>query len=274
MRASPDSASSEDPYLRALDAANALRARQFGKHDVVLVLGSGWLSVLDSWPEPLAGIPMSDVPGFVAPVAEGQGHEIRSYHVGGMRVLVLLGRTHLYEGRGVGPVAHGVRTAAALGCRTAVLTNANGSLRADWAPGTCVLVSDHLNLSAVSPLVGPRFVDLTSAYTPRLREHARRIHPEFAEGIYAMLPGPHYQTRCEGGMLAHWGADVVGMSTVLEVIAARELDLEVLALSLVAVAEGLDTGVDPSQVVEMARQSARALGPVLAEIIGQLEGQS
>lgn len=263
-----------DPYLRAVEAANALRTRDFGDHHVLLVLGSGWQSALDSWPLPLAGVPMRDVPGFVTPVTEGHGHEIRSYDVGGVRVLAMLGRTHLYEGRGVEPVAHVVRTAAALGCRTAVLTNANGALRADWAPGTCVLVKDHLNMTAVSPLVGSRFVNLASAYSPRLRELARRVDPDFVEGVYAMLRGPHYETRSEGAMLARWGADVVGMSTVLEVIAARELGMELLALSLVTVTEGLDTGVDPSHVVEMARQSARALGPVLAEIIRQLEGQS
>lgn len=273
MQAAAHSVPIGDPYLRAVDAANALRTRGFGDHHVLLVLGSGWLSALNSWPAHVAGVPMSDVPGFVTPVADGHGHEIRSYDVGGVRVLAMLGRTHVYEGRGVEPVVHGVRTAAALGCRTAILTNANGALRADWAPGTCVLVKDHLNLSAVSPLVGPRFVDLMSAYSPRLREVARRVHPDFVEGVYAMLPGPHYETHSEGAMLTRWGADVVGMSTVLEVIAARELDLELLALSLVTVTEGLDTGVDPSQVVEIARQSARALGPVLAEIIGQLEGQ-
>lgn len=263
-----------DPYLRAVDAANALRAKGFGDHDVLLVLGSGWLSALDSWPVSVVGAPMSDVPGFVTPVAEGHGHEIRSYDVGGWRVLAMLGRTHLYEGQGVESVVHAVRTAAGLGCSTAILTNANGSLRPEWSPGTCVLVRDHLNLTAVSPLSGPRFVDLTSAYSPRLRELARRVHPAFVEGVYAMLPGPHYETGSEGAMLACWGADVIGMSTALEVIAARELGMEVLALSLVTVTEGLDMGVDPSHVVEMARQSARALGPVLAEIIGQLEGQS
>jgi len=263
-----------EPYSRAVEAADVLRANGFGDQDVMLVLGSGWQDLLDSLPPHSVGVLMSDVPGFVTPEAEGHGREIRAYDVGGTRVLAILGRTHLYEGKGVAPVVHSVRTAAALGCHTAILTNANGGLRADWAPGTCMLVKDHLNLTGVSPLVGPRFVDLTAAYSPRLRDLARRVHPDFVEGVYAMLPGPHYETWAEGAMLDGWGADVVGMSTVLEVIAARELDLELLALSMVTVTEGLDMGVDPSQVVEIARQSARALGPALAEIIGQLEGQS
>jgi purine-nucleoside phosphorylase len=192
--------------------------------------------------------------------------------VSGVQVLTYLGRTHLYEGHGPAPVVHGVRTAAQLGCRTVILTNANGSFREDWQPGTCVLIRDHLNLTATSPLVGARFVDLTDAYSPRLREVAKAVHPEFVEGVYAMFSGPHYETRAEGTMMARLGADVVGMSTVLETIAARELGLEVLALSMVTAIEGADTGIDPAQVVAKAAESSAALGDTLARIITGLEG--
>ncbi|MEP6665492.1 MAG: purine-nucleoside phosphorylase [Nocardioidaceae bacterium] len=262
----------DDPYSRADEAAKALRDKGFGDHDVVIVLGSGWQTAADSFGEAQVVVPMTEVPGFIAPIAEGHGSDLRSYDVGGRRVLALLGRTHLYEGHGPQPVVHGIRTAAALGCRTAILTNANGSFRRDWRPGTCMLVRDHLNLTATSPLVGPRFVDLTEAYATRLREAAKEVHPDFAEGVYAMLPGPHYETRAEGQMLAKLGADAVGMSTVLEVIAARELGLEVLALSMVTVTEGLDTRIDPRMVVEVAAESASALGPKLARIIAAAKG--
>ena len=238
------------------------------------MLGSGWQTAAASFGDPVAVVPFAEIPGFVPPTAQGHGQDIRSYDVGTRRVLVFLGRTHLYEGHGTSQVVHAVRTAAALGCRTAVLTNANGCFHAEWPTGTCVLIRDHLNLTARSPLVGARFVDLTEAYSPRLRAMARDIRPDLVEAVYAMLPGPHYETRAEGAMLARLGADVVGMSTVLEVIAAREAEMEVLALSVVTVTEGLDTGVDPGEVVAKAAESAEAMGPALVEMIRRLEGAS
>jgi purine-nucleoside phosphorylase len=189
-------------------------------------------------------------------------------------VLAFTGRTHLYEGHGVDAVVHATRTAAALGCTTAVYTNANGAFREDWRPGTCMVVADHLNLTARSPLRGARFVDLTAAYSPRLRALARHHGPDLVEGVYAMLRGPHYETGAEGAMLRLFGADAVGMSTVLEVIAARELGLEVLALSMVTVTEGLDTGIEPTAVVEVAARAAAALGPTLGRIIEAAGGRS
>jgi purine-nucleoside phosphorylase len=263
-----------DPYQLAAQAAKALRDAGFVAHDVLLVLGSGWLGVAASLGEAQVVVPMAEVPGFRVPVAEGHGSDVGSYVVGRKRVLALTGRTHLYEGYGSAAVVHGVRTAVELGCRTAVLTNANGSLRPDWPPGTCVLVSDHLNLTAASPLVGPRFVDLTDAYSPRLRRLALELDPNFVEGVYAMLPGPQYETRAEAEALARVGADVVGMSTVFEVIAARESGVEVLALSMVTVTEGTDTGIDPAEVVAVAAQSSTALGGTLAQIITRLEGST
>ncbi len=142
-----------------------------------------------------------------------------------MRVLAFLGRTHFYEGKGVEAVVHGVRVAAAAGCRTIVLTNACGGLRPGLAVGDPVLLSDHLNLTWRTPLVGPRFVDLTEVYSPRLRALVREIDPSITEGVYAMFPGPQYETPAEVRMAGILGADLVGMSTVLEAIAARAAGL-------------------------------------------------
>ena len=153
-------------------------------------------------------------------------------------------------------------------------TNANGGYRSEWRPGDCMLVRDHLNLTGRSPLSGARFVDLTDAYSPRLRAIAKGLHPGFVEGVYAMLPGPHYETAAEGAMLATLGADAVGMSTVLEVIAARELAMEVLSLSLVTVTATGDAGIDPSTVVEVAAESAAALGSTVRQIIEAAGGTS
>src|SRR5437763_8528276 len=125
------------------------------------------------------------MPGIVPPGASGHSGKVWSIPVGGKQVLVLLGRTHLYEGKGVDQVAHGVRTATAAGCRTVFLTNAAGGLRQGMQVGQPVLVSDHLNLTARSPLVGARFVDLTDLYSPRLRKLAQEIDPSLEEGIYA-----------------------------------------------------------------------------------------
>lgn len=239
-------------------------------HDALVVLGSGWGPAAEAFGEPGARLAMTDVPGFLAPVAPGHPGEIRSCVVGGVRTLVLLGRTHLYEGHGLDPVVHGVRTAAAAGVRLAVLTNANGSLRDDWPLGRPVLVADHLTLTATSPLTGPSFVDLTNAWSPRLRALARELDPTLTEGVYAWLPGPHYETWAEAEWLRRVGADMLGMSTVPEAIAARELGLEVLGLSTVTSIEGpagAATGIDPDEVVAIAERTAAACGPLLAELV-------
>jgi purine-nucleoside phosphorylase len=212
---------------------------------------------------------MAELPGFRPPTVEGHGGTIRSVRVGERRVLVLLGRTHLYEGHGIGPVAHGVRTAAAAGCATVVLTNAAGGIRHGMAVGEPVLIADHLNLTATSPLVGAGFVDLTDLYSPALRARARGIDPTLTEGVYAGLPGPHFETPAEIRMLRGLGADLVGMSTVLEAIAARALGLEVFGLSLVTnIAAGI-TGepLDHQEVLAAGAASAGRMGALLRELV-------
>ncbi|MGH3451252.1 MAG: purine-nucleoside phosphorylase, partial [Haloechinothrix sp.] len=187
------------------------------------------------------------------------------------RALVLLGRTHLYEGKGIDPVVHGVRTIAATGARTVLLTNAAGGLREGYAAGQPVLISDHLNLTARSPLVGGTFVDLTDLYSPRLRTLAREIDPTLAQGVYAGLVGPHFETPAEIRMLGVLGADLVGMSTVLEAIAAQAAGIEVFGLSLVTnLAAGL-TGqpLSHEEVLEVGRASAHRMGTLLRELMAR-----
>ena len=257
-----------DPYADAQVAATRI-AELTGRaqHDALVVLGSGWGPAAEAFGEPTASLAMTDVPGFLQPVAEGHAGRIESYDLGGARTLVYVGRTHLYEGHGLRPVVHGVRTAHVAGVRTVVLTNANGSLREDWELGRAVLVSDHLNLTGRSPLEGPRFVDLTEAWSPRLRDLARSIDPTLAEGVYAWLPGPHYETYAEAGWARRMGADLLGMSTVPEAIAAREAGMSVVGLSTVTAIEGAPSAIDPSEVVAVAERTAQRCGPLLAELV-------
>jgi purine-nucleoside phosphorylase len=251
------------------EAAKVLAERTgVDQHDVAVVLGSGWRPAADRIGAAEAEVPVGDLPGFAAPTAAGHGGTIRSLKVGDRRVLIVLGRTHLYEGKGVASVVHGVRTAAAAGCRTIVLTNAAGCLRDGVPVGAPVLISDHLNLTATSPLVGAQFVDLTDLYSPRLRAVARELDPTLVEGVYAGLPGPHYETPAEIRMLRTLGADLVGMSTVLEAIAARAAGAEVFGLSLVTNLAAGVTGepLNHEEVLEAGRAAADRMGVLLRDL--------
>ena len=256
----------------AAEAADELANRTgVAKHDVAVVLGSGWRPAADLIGEPAAEVPIGDLPGFDAPTAVGHGGTIRSVPVGDKNVLVMLGRTHGYEGKGIAKVVHGVRTIAAAGARTVVLTNAAGGLRQGMTVGQPVLISDHLNLTASSPLVGARFVDLTDLYSPRLRAVALEIDPSLEEGVYAGLPGPHFETPAEIRMLRTMGADLVGMSTVLEAIAARAEGVEVFGLSLVTnLAAGI-TGepLNHQEVLEAGAAAASRMGGLLRELVAR-----
>ncbi|WP_020578679.1 purine-nucleoside phosphorylase [Actinopolymorpha alba] len=262
-----------DPYAAAALAAERL-AKLTGvpQHDVAVVLGSGWGPAADLLGEPVSQVAVTDLPGFAPPAVAGHAGQVRSISADGRRVLVFLGRTHLYEGHGVAATVHGVRTALAAGCRVVILTNGCGGLRDAWAPGTPVLISDHLNLTSASPLTGPRFVDLTDLYARRLRDLCRDIEPALDEGVYAQLPGPHYETPAEIRYLRTIGADLVGMSTALEAIAAREGGAEVLGLSLVTnLAAGIsDDPLDHEEVLETGRTSAIRMGQLLTAFLDRL----
>ncbi len=261
-----------DPDELARRAAQVIAERTgIGKHDVAIVLGSGWSPAVAALGSPTAVLPQAELPGFTPPTALGHAGELLSMHIGEHRVLVLVGRVHAYEGHDLRHVVHPVRAAAAAGARIIVLTNAAGGLRKDLAVGQPVLISDHLNLTARSPLVGAQFVDLTDAYAPRLRELARQADPELAEGVYACLPGPHYETPAEIRMLRTLGADLVGMSTVHETIAARAAGAEVLGMSLVTnMAAGI-TGepLSHAEVLAAGAASASRMGALLADVIAR-----
>jgi purine-nucleoside phosphorylase len=265
-----DSLDPLDPLARAEAAARALAERTGrDKHDVAVVLGSGWRPAADEIGAAEVEVPVAELPGFSAPTAVGHGGTIRSLTIGRHRVLVLLGRTHLYEGKGVAAVAHGVRTAAVAGCARVVLTNAAGCLRPGVQVGQPVLISDHLNLTGTSPLTGAHFVDLTDLYSSRLRGVAMQIDPTLIEGVYAGLPGPHFETPAEIRMLTTLGADLVGMSTVLEAIAARAAGLEVFGLSLVTnLAAGLSGApLNHEEVLEAGRLAATRMGRLLHDLV-------
>ncbi len=270
-----------DPFARAEASAATLgKLTGVSRFDAAVVLGSGWMAAAEAIGACEQEIPLADLGGFPLPTVAGHTPAVRYLVKGDLRVLLFLGRVHMYEGNPPASVVHGVRTAIAAGCRTVVLTNAAGGIRAGYEVGQPVLISDHLNLTGRSPLAGPpppdrypsRFTDLTEAYSARLRALAREEDPTLAEGVYAALPGPHYETPAEIRMLRGLGADLVGMSTALETIAARHLGAEVLAISLVTnPAAGLAAApLDHAEVLAAARSCAARIGALLSALLPRL----
>jgi purine-nucleoside phosphorylase len=270
-----------DPFAAAQAAACELVDQtQVDQHDVAVVLGSGWLPAADRLGQVIVELPVAGLSGFPLPSVAGHAGTVRSIVQGSARILAFVGRVHLYEGYGPAQVVHAVRTAILSGCRVVILTNAAGAIREGFRVGQPVLLADHINLTGQSPLSGPpppsaygvRFVDMTSAYSPRLRRVAQQVDGSLAEGVYAALPGPQYETPAEVRMVQTLGGDLVGMSTALETIAARQLGAEVLGCSLVTnVAAGLGGGgVDHQEVVEVGLHAAKHMGDLLAEVIRRL----
>ena len=255
-------------------AASALRERTGRDHDVAVVLGSGWAAAADHLGPAEVEVAMTELPGFPQPTVAGHRGTVRSVRVGDRHALVLLGRSHLYEGHGPGVVVHGVRSAIAAGCTTVVLTNAAGGVDPTLEVGTPVLISDHLNLTAQNPLAGaePHFVDLSDVYSTRLRSLAREVEPSLREGVYAMFLGPSYETKAEVRMARTLGADLVGMSTALEAIAARQLGAEVLGLSLVTnpAAGVVEQPIDHREVLQAGRDAAGELGVLLRRLLERI----
>jgi purine-nucleoside phosphorylase len=263
----------QDPLAAAQEASSELhRLTGLDRFDVAVVLGSGWKGAVERFGAPVADLASTDLPGFAASGVVGHQGRIQAFDRDGRRVLAFLGRTHLYEGHGVAAVAHGVRTAIAAGAHVVVLTNAAGAINNDLTPGEPVLISDHISLTAVSPLAGAQFVDLTDLYAARLRAVARDVDPGLREGVYAHWRGPAFETPAEIRMLRTLGADLVGMSTVPEAIAAHALGAEVLAISLPTNwAAGItEQKLSHQEVIEMGEKAAPRCAALLSGILDRL----
>ena len=263
-----------DPKAIAAAAARQLAtATGVERHDLAFTLGSGWAKAADLMGETVAEIPATTILGFSAPAVVGHVGTLRSVRLpDGRHALVIGARTHYYEGHGVRRVAHGVRTAAAAGAKVMVLTNGAGGIKSHWTPGTVSLISDHINLTADSPLEGATFVDLTDLYAARLRELARTVDPSLDEGVYVQFRGPHYESPAEVRFAKTIGGHIVGMSTALEAIAAREAGMEVLGLSLIT---NLAAGISPTplsheEVIAAGREAEERIGRLLADIAVRL----
>lgn len=259
-----------DPVEIAQQAARVVAERTgVDQHDIALTLGSGWGKAADELGETVAVIPAEEVPGFSRSAVAGHSGTLRSIRLeSGHHALVIGARTHFYEGHGVRRVVHSVRTAAATGAKVMVLTNGAGGLHPEWAPGTPVLIRDHINLTAASPLEGATFVDLTDLYSSRLRAlvHA---NDQLDEGVYVQFRGPHYETPAEVRMAGVIGGDIVGMSTALEAIAAREAGMEVLGLSLITnAAAGISpTPLNHAEVIAAGKAAEPKLAALLVRAV-------
>ncbi|MGO1628284.1 MULTISPECIES: purine-nucleoside phosphorylase [unclassified Microbacterium] len=263
-----------DPFAVAQAAADDIaRLTGVAEHDIAVTLGSGWGKAAELLGETVATIPATEVTGFSKPALEGHVGTIRSVRTpGGRNVLVIGARTHYYEGHGVRRVVHSVRTAAATGATVMVLTNGAGGIRPAWSAGQPVLISDHLNLTSDSPLEGATFIDMTDLYSARLREVARSVDPELDEGVYCQFRGPQYETPAEVQMARTLGGHIVGMSTALEAIAARQSGMEVLGFSLIT---NLAAGISPTplshaEVIEAGRSAEGRISQLLADVVGKI----
>ncbi|WAA64938.1 purine-nucleoside phosphorylase [Microbacterium oxydans] len=259
--------------VAAQAAADIARLTGVEKHDIALTLGSGWGKAADIIGETVATVPATEVTGFSKPALEGHVGTLRSIRTpDGKNVLVIGARTHYYEDHGVRRVVHSVRTAAATGAKIMVLTNGAGGIRETWKPGQPVLISDHINLTADSPLEGATFIDLTDLYAKRLRDIARSIDPSLDEGVYTQFRGPHYETPAEVQMAKHIGGHIVGMSTALEAIAAREAGMEILGFSLITnLAAGIQqTPLSHAEVIEAGREAEPVISALLARVVEAL----
>jgi len=263
-----------DPFAVAAAAAEDIaRITGVEHHDIALTLGSGWGKAAELLGETTATFPATQVTGFSAPALAGHVGTLRSVVTPkGRRVLVIGARTHYYEGYGVRRVVHSVRTAAATGARTMVLTNGAGGIKHTWTPGRPVLISDHINLTGDSPLEGATFIDLTDLYSLRLRDLARSIDPSLDEGVYCQFRGPQYETPAEVQMAKTIGGHIVGMSTALEAIAARQAGMEILGFSLITnMAAGIQTTpLSHQEVLDAGREAEPVISSLLARVIGAM----
>ena len=245
-------------------------------HDIAIVLGSGWGDAINSLGKPTYECATEDLPGFLPPLVEGHSGKIRSYSVVSegkeFNLLAFLGRNHLYEGRGMDVVTHGVKTAVAAGCKIVLLTNAAGGINKDYKVGQPVIIKDHISLTFQSPLVGPNFVDLTDLYSKRIRAIVKGIDPTLVEGVFVQTIGPMYETPAEINAMRVMGGDVVAMSTVPEAISAHALGAEVFAISLVTNSAAGVTGekLSHEEVIAAGKASSARIGELITKILPKI----
>ncbi len=255
-----------EEFIRAQVAASFLLKKTKLRPKIALVLGSGLGAFADDFAN-ATRVPYAQIPNFPRSTAIGHAGQLVIGKVDGVEVAAMQGRVHLYEGYSVKDVAFPIRVFAVMGVKAAILTNAAGGIKKDFTQGRLVLLSDHINLQGVNPLCGPndenfgpRFPDMSAAYDKRFREltlaEGRRLGIELGEGVYAALAGPSYETPAEIRYLKTIGADLVGMSTVPEVIAARHSGIRVLGISCVtnAAAGILDQPLDHNEVLQTAER--------------------
>jgi purine-nucleoside phosphorylase len=263
-----------DPYALAKVAAAAILERfDIAQLDVVFVLGSGWSAATDDLGQSIGSCELAELPGFTTPTVIGHGGALRIVSTSAGKIAAIFtGRTHLYEGYGTDQVVHGVRAAITAGANVIVLTNGCGCLNPEWLPGSAVLLRGYINLTGESPLRGARFIDMSAPYSVRLRDLARTVDSGLPEGVYVQFRGPQFETPAEVRMAGVLGGDLVGMSTTLETIAARELGAEVLGISLVTnLAAGISaTPLSHEEVLEAGREAAPRLRRLLAGIAAVL----
>lgn len=242
-------------------------------HKVALILGSGWGSAITRLGHQVSEVEASALPGFSPSGVPGHTGSISSIRLpSGESLLAIGARSHLYEGKGVKAVVHPVRVAAECGATILILTNGAGGITAGWSPGQIVMISDHINLTGESPLEGASFLDMTNLYCRRLREIARKSDPSLPEGVYVQFRGPSYETPAEVQMAKAMGGHIVGMSTALEAIAAREAGMEVLGLSLIT---NLAAGISPhplshQEVIDSGIAAEPTVSKLLADIVHAL----
>jgi purine-nucleoside phosphorylase len=264
---------------RVEHAARTIRARVNIEPRIALVLGSGLGGLADEFQEAVA-IPYDEIPGFVSSTAQGHAGRLVSGKLENVPVVAMQGRVHYYEGYSLEQVTFPVRTFQLLGIKTLILTNAAGGINIELNQGALMVISDHLNLMGVNPLIGPndesfgpRFPDLTEVYSRELQElvveEAKAMGVEVRRGVYAALSGPSYETPAEIHMLRNFGADAVGMSTVPEAIVARHMGMEVVGISCITnMAAGIsDQPINHDEVMETGNRVRETFAGLLKRVI-------
>jgi len=271
-----------DPFPQAEEAAKFISTKTALRPAIAIVLGSGLGNFADEVADPVK-IGFADIPHFSRSTAVGHAGQLVVGKIAGCPVVVMQGRVHLYEGYPASRVAFPIRVFARLGARAAILTNAAGGINLDYGQGSLVVIKDHINLQGQNPLVGAedprlglRFIDMTEAYSRSYRRlalaAAKRVGLAVPEGVYAGLLGPSYETPAEIRFLRAIGADLVGMSTVPEVIVARQMGIKVLAISCVTnMAAGvLDKPLNHEEVLETGKRVAGQFKSLLREVIPEI----